>query len=141
MRKILLVCGLMLGGVVAAQEECSELFISEYVEGWSNNKALEIYNPTDQPIDLSEYVVVRYSNGAGFASSANAVQLSGTIQPYDVYVVVLDKRDPDGTGQEAPVWDELQAKADGFYCPNYNTSNAMYFNGNDAMTLEKGTVA
>lgn len=141
MRKILLVCGLMLGGVVAAQEECSELFISEYVEGRSNNKALEIYNPTNQAVDLSEYIVVRYSNGAGFATSANAVQLSGIIQPYDVYVVVLDKRDPNGTGQEAPVWDELQAKADGFYCPDYNTSNAMYFNGNDVVTLEKGTVA
>src|SRR5690554_5631413 len=141
MRKILLVCGLMLGGVVAAQEECSELFISEYVEGWSNNKALEIYNPTNQAVDLSEYIVVRYSNGASFASSANAVQLSGIIQPYSVYVAVIDKRDPDGTGQEAPVWDELQAKADGFYCPDYNTSNAMYFNGNDVVTLEKGTVA
>lgn len=141
MRKILLVCGLMLGGVVAAQEECSELFISEYVEGWSNNKALEIYNPTDQPIDLSEYVVVRYSNGAGFATNANAVQLSGTIQPYSVYVAVIDKRDPDGVGQEAPIWDELEAKADGFYCPVYSVSNAMYFNGNDAVSLEKGSLA
>lgn len=141
MRKILLVCGLLLSGVVAAQEECSELFISEYVEGWSNNKALEIYNPTDQPIDLSEYVVVRYSNGAMFASSANAVQLSGIIQPYSVYVAVIDKRDPDGIGQEAPVWDELEAKADGFYCPVYSVSNAMYFNGNDAVSLEKGSLA
>lgn len=141
MKKILLVFGLLLSGVVAAQDDCSEIFISEYVEGWSNNKALEIYNPTNQAIDLSEYIVVRYSNGAMFASSANAVQLSGTIQPYDVYVVVLDKRDPNGVSQEAPVWDELQAKADGFYCPVYTTSNAMYFNGNDVVTLEKGTVA
>lgn len=141
MRKILLVCGLMLGGVVAAQEECSELFISEYVEGWSNNKALEIYNPTNQAVDLSEYIVVRYSNGAMFASSANAVQLSGIIQPYSVYVAVIDKRDESGIGQEAPVWGELQAKADGFYCPVYSESNAMYFNGNDVVTLEKGTVA
>src|SRR5690554_5195559 len=141
MRKILLVCGLKLGGVVAAQEECSELFISEYVEGWSNNKALEIYNPTNQAVDLSEYIVVRYSNGASFASSANAVQLSGIIQPYSVYVAVIDKRDPDGIGQEAPVWDELEAKADGFYCPVYSVSNAMYFNGNDAVSLEKGSLA
>jgi hypothetical protein len=35
----------------------------------------------------------------------------------------------------------LQAKADGFYCPDYNVSNAMYFNGNDAVVLAKGTPA
>ena len=27
--------------------QCNDaLFISEYIEGWSNNKAIEIYNPT-----------------------------------------------------------------------------------------------
>src|SRR5690554_1098094 len=138
MKKVLLSLGLLLSASISAQD-CSELFISEYVEGWSNNKALEIYNPTSSPIDLSQYIVVRYSNGAGFADSEAAVQLSGTIAPYDVYVAVLDKREP-GTGQEAPVWDSLQAKADDFYCPDYDISKAMYFNGNDAVTLEKGTL-
>ena len=28
--------------------QCSELFISEYVEGYSNNKGVEIYNPTSE---------------------------------------------------------------------------------------------
>nr|WP_299205799.1 lamin tail domain-containing protein [uncultured Brumimicrobium sp.] len=140
MKKVLLSLGLLLSASISAQD-CSELFISEYVEGWSNNKALEIYNPTDQAIDLSDYIIVRYSNGATFAGAESAVQLSGTIAPNDVYVAVIDKRDPNGTGQEAPVWDSLQVKADGFYCPNYNVSKAMYFNGNDAVTLEKGTLA
>jgi len=27
-------------------QDCADLIISEVVEGWSNNKALEIYNPT-----------------------------------------------------------------------------------------------
>lgn len=142
MKKVLLSLGLLLTATVSAQTPpCSELFISEYVEGWSNNKAIEIYNPTNQAIDLSDYMLVRYSNGAGFAGSGSAVVLNGTIQPYDVYVAVLDKRDPNGTGQEAPIWDSLQARADGFYCPDYNVSKAMYFNGNDAVTLEKGTLA
>src|SRR5690554_1535366 len=140
MKKVLLSFGLLLSAAVSAQD-CNELFISEYVEGWSNNKALEIYNPTDQAIDLSDYIIVRYSNGSTFAGAESAVQLSGTIAPNDVYVAVIDKRDENGTGQEAPVWDSLQAKADGFYCPNYNVSKAMYFNGNDAVTLEKGTLA
>ena len=121
-------------------QDCAKIFISEYVEGWSNNKALEIYNPTSAPIDLSQYFVARYSNGATTATVANAVQLSGTVAAYDVYVAVLDKRDPNGVGQEAPIWDSLQARGDGFYSPVYNTSNAFYWNGNDAVMLAKGTL-
>ena len=126
--------------LTATAQNCSELFISEYVEGWSNNKALEIYNPTSNPINLSGYFVARYSNGATTATVANSVQLSGTIAAHDVYVAVLDKQDPLGTGQEAPIWDSLQARADGFYCPVYNTSNSFYWNGNDAVMLAKGTL-
>ena len=39
------------------------LFFSEYAEGSSNNKYLEIYNPTNADIDLSTYA---------FPSTANA---------------------------------------------------------------------
>ena len=42
--------------------------------------------------------------------------------------------------QEAPIWDSLQVRADQFYCPDYNTSNAFYWNGNDALALAKGSV-
>jgi hypothetical protein len=121
-------------------QDCAKIFISEYVEGWSNNKALEIYNPTATAIDLSQYFVARYSNGSTTATVANSVQLSGTVAPYDVFVAVLDKQDPNGTGQEAPIWDSLQVRGDGFYSPVYNTSNAFYWNGNDAIMLAKGTL-
>lgn len=140
MKRTLLVLGTIFAGATAFAQDCSDLFISEYVEGWSNNKALEIYNPTGGTIDLSQYMVIRYSNGATSATAANAVQLTGTIAAKDVYVAVIDKRDTAGTGQEAPVWDDLQAKADGFYCPDYNVSNAFYWNGNDAVVLAKGDV-
>ena len=139
MKKILLVFTLFVSFTNLAQD-CSELFISEYVEGWSNNKALEIYNPTSNSIDLSDYMIIRYSNGSTSASSGNAVQLTGSIGAHDVHVGVLEKLDPNGTGQEAPIWDSLQVKADAFYCPEYNTSNAWYFNWNDALVLAKGTV-
>ena len=33
----------------------AQLFFSEYAEGSSNNKYLEIYNPTDEVVDLSLY--------------------------------------------------------------------------------------
>lgn len=136
MKKALLFFGLLASTAYA--QDCSKIFISEYVEGWSNNKALEIYNPTNQAVDLSGYFVARYSNGSSSATVKNAVQLTGTIAPYDVFVAVLDKRDPAGSGQEAPVWDSLQVRADGFFSPVYNTSNAFYWNGNDAVVLAKG---
>ncbi|RYM34835.1 T9SS type A sorting domain-containing protein [Brumimicrobium glaciale] len=140
MKKILLSFGLLLSAAVSAQD-CDGLFISEYVEGWSNNKAIEIYNPTGSPINLNDYMLVRYSNGATFVGPESGVQLNGTIGAYDVYVAVIDKRDENGIGQEAPVWDSLQVRADGFYSPEYNVSKAMYFNGNDAMVLAKGTLS
>lgn len=138
MKKALLFLG-MLSSVAYAQD-CSKIFISEYVEGWSNNKALEIYNPTSQAVNLSEYFVARYSNGSSTATNANAVQLSGTVPAHGVFVAVLDKRDPNGTGQEAPIWDSLEVRADGFFSPDYNTSSAFYWNGNDAILLAKGTL-
>jgi len=138
MKKALLFLA-MLNGVVYAQD-CSKLFISEYVEGWSNNKALEIYNPTNTDINLSGYFVARYSNGSSSATNANAVQLSGTVPAHGVFVAVLDKRDPNGTGQEAPIWDSLEVRADGFFAPDYNVSNSFYWNGNDAVLLAKGTL-
>lgn len=165
---------------VAAQ--CDELFISGYVEGYGNNRALEIYNPTQSTVDLSQYSVGRFSNGS---TSLTAVQLpADMLQPYETYVVVLDKRDPNGIGLETPVWNgyegyepcideltglpeivdndtlycvqydttgvvlygdvyheelDLQGKANAFLCPVYDINNAMYFNGNDAVALIKGT--
>lgn len=126
----------MFFGIVVLSQECSDLFISEYVEGSGNNKAIELYNPTNGPINLGDYMLVRYSNG-GF--TPYSVELGGTIQPKSTYVVVLDKRDPNGTGQNVPVDTALQLKADTFLCPVYEVNRMMYFNGNDAVSLEKIT--
>ena len=146
--------------------QCNELFFSEYVEGWSNNKALEIYNPTAAAIDLSAYEIVRYSNGDVQAGTPQP--LEGTIAAYSTFVVGLDKRDPEGTGYDAPMWDgyytytdsitneevtiydensDLQSKIDfwangTYYSGTDADSSAMYpmalfFNGNDAVTLER----
>jgi predicted extracellular nuclease len=110
MKKALLFLGLL--SSVAQAQDCTKIFISEYVEGWSNNKALEIYNPSNVAVDLSEYFVARYSNGSASATVANAVQLSGTVPARGVFVAVLDKRDQAGTGQEAPILDSLEVRAD-----------------------------
>jgi hypothetical protein len=133
MKSILLSVLTVLSFTLNAQ--CDELFFSEYVEGWSNNKALEIYNPTDQDIDLANYRIDRYSNGSTSASANQKLVLNGTIRAKSVFVVVIDKRDPNGEGQEAPVWDDLQAKANAFFGSDYNVNNSLYFNGDDGVVL------
>lgn len=133
-------------------QDCSDIFISEYVEGSHMNKAIELYNPTNKSIELSDYSLHRYSNGGQTPSST---QLGGVIQPYSTYVIVVDKRDPNGTGTNVPVWngywnpvdalntdteyditEDLQSLADTFINEDYEVANTMYFNGNDAIVLE-----
>ena len=116
---------------------CSELFISEYVEGSRNNKALEIYNPTNETVDLSNYRVTRWQNGSASWTAQYSDKLSGTLAPKDVVVLVLDRRDTTQTGQDTPVVLSLRLKADLFLSKDYNTSFAMSFNGDDALSLDK----
>jgi hypothetical protein len=135
-KKIVIFCiTTMLTGFVSAQ--CNELFISEYVEGSRNNKALEIYNPTDKPVDLSQYRVTRWQNGSAAWTAQMSDALSGTLQPKDVAVLVLDRRDTTKTGQDTPVVLTLRLKADLFLSKDYNTSYSMSFNGDDAVSLDK----
>lgn len=55
----------------------SELYISEYYEGLSNNKFLEISNPTGSAISLSNYSIKKQANGSG--AWGNALTLTGSI--------------------------------------------------------------
>jgi len=119
-----------------AQQDCSDLFISEYVVGSGNNRALELYNPTQAAIDLSGYKVGRFRDGSG---TPMLVNLSGTIPSLGTYVIVVDKRDPNGTGFEESVDPALLAVADAFVNPVYvQADSPFYFNGDDAVPLIKG---
>ncbi|MES2762195.1 MAG: T9SS type A sorting domain-containing protein [Bacteroidota bacterium] len=145
MKKTLLSLSLIAVALVGKAQNCSDLFISEYVEGSGNNKAVEIYNPTPNAINTNNnYRLIRYNNGtsaaAGEANGQAMVNLGAhTIQSGEAWVIVIDKRDGSQPcpGQECAVSAALQAKADTFLCPDYNVSYAMYFNGNDALSLQK----
>src|SRR3972149_11126470 len=65
----------------------TELFFSEYIEGSSNNKALEIYNGTGAPVNLAAgaYNVQMFFNGS--ASAGLTINLTGTVAVGDVYVL------------------------------------------------------
>ena len=137
-KSLLFIISLFFSLAIFAQE-CSDLFISEYVEGSGNNKALEIYNPTNGDIDLSLYTIRRYSNGSPVFT--DEVQLSGTIQAYDVVVVTNGQTDSvwvsNGGYWSLPIDSVLYSLGDLHGSGIYPT--AMYFNGNDALTLEKIT--
>ncbi len=66
----------------------TDLLISEYVEGTSNNKALEFYNGTDAAISLDGYRVEISFNGS--TSVGNTIALVGEVVPGDVFVMADD---------------------------------------------------
>src|SRR4051812_32688074 len=53
-------------GAQAAAAAPTDVFFSEYIEGSSNNKALEIFNGTGAPVNLATggYAIKMYFNGA-----------------------------------------------------------------------------
>ncbi|TWX65294.1 ExeM/NucH family extracellular endonuclease [Colwellia demingiae] len=63
----------------------ADLFFSEYVEGSSFNKAIEIYNPTDSAISLENYQFKLYSNGS--LTATGTYTLTGEILANDVVVL------------------------------------------------------
>ncbi len=68
------------------------LFISEYAEGSSNNKYIEIYNPTSEAVDLADYMV-RGSNNGGDWKAERDLPLSGMLGAGEVYVISTDQAD------------------------------------------------
>ncbi|MDG2426394.1 MAG: lamin tail domain-containing protein [Flavobacteriales bacterium] len=101
---------------------CTDLFFSEYVDGSSFNKGLEIYNPSvSQAADLGEYLVETYNNGSSTAN--HTLQLSGTLQPSEVFTIV------NGGATVA-----LSSLADVF-------DDVTLYNGNDVTLLKRnGTI-
>jgi endonuclease I len=63
----------------------SDLIISEYIEGSSYNKALELANFTGADVSLSDYSLKKQTNGSG--SWGSEYTLSGTLADEDVFVI------------------------------------------------------
>ena len=61
------------------------LFFSEYVEGSGDNKALEIYNACDEPVDLSNYEISTFVNGS--TDPRFSFVPSGILAPGEVIVI------------------------------------------------------
>lgn len=121
----------------------TDLIISEYVEGWGNNKVIELYNPTNTGINLKDYVIKRYSNGSTSASSDYTVAMPDKVlEPYKTFVITQDKRESAGTvpADDSPIWAQVEARADYFVPSDYGSgegTKCIHWNGDDAVTLEK----
>lgn len=79
---------LVSAGSALAQQS---LFFSEYIEGSSNNKALEIYNPTSETLDLSDYMVLRSNNGN--ATWQDTLRMEGMLASGEVYIIANPSAD------------------------------------------------
>jgi len=134
---LLLMTALLVMSVNAQITNCSDLFFSEYVEGSSQNKAIEVYNPTDAAIDLSNYTIERYSNGATNNSSGGVTNLTGMVASGDVFVLTNGETDIASTfGYCDPALVALGDMAE----PNGSYPTPMHMNGNDAIVLTNNGV-
>lgn len=102
----------------------TDLYFSEYIEGSSNNKVLEITNATGASVALATYSVKKQTNGAGAWSAG--ITLSGTLANTGKFVLVNSSI---ATGCYATASANISSAA-----------TEMTFNGNDAVGLFKNGV-
>ncbi|MEL0634290.1 ExeM/NucH family extracellular endonuclease [Pseudoalteromonas carrageenovora] len=95
----------------------ADLIISEYIEGSSNNKAIELYNNADTEISLEGYTLGLYSNGS--SSVGNSIDLTGTLGANTTYII----SNPSAAAAILDIAD--------------TTSTVTYYNGDDGLVLTK----
>lgn len=111
----------------------SEPLLSEMVEGSGHDKGFEIFNPSDAPINLSQYTIKRYKNGL-LTDAGNTFQMANVeLAPGAVWVVINGKMDDSPT--DPATSQVLQGLADELTHGTY--PDPAYLNGNDAITIEK----
>ena len=97
-------------------ETKTDLMISKYVEGSLYNRALELYNRTDESLDLSDYKVLIYQDGSNTPSIT--IQLEGVLEAKSTYVISYTESEQ-----------EILDKAD-------FVTNQLDFNGNDTIAIQ-----
>ena len=105
----------------AAAQPCTEPFISEYVEGSSNTKALEIFNPRSTPLNMAGYSLKAYNNGGLTVSNFFNFPANVTIPAGGVFTIA-----------------NSQAAA-AFLAVADTVSTITFYNGDDAIVLFKNT--
>ncbi|GEL78434.1 thermonuclease family protein [Tenuibacillus multivorans] len=115
---------MLLGMTHLSADTHDDLIISEYIEGSSYNKAIELYNGTGETIDLADYSIVSFTNGASQEPGdgyANELDLEGELDPGETSVMAHSDADQ-------AILDHADVSGNSFV---YN------FNGDDAIVLFK----
>lgn len=97
----------------------AQLMFSQYIDGSSNRKGLEIYNPDGSTVNLADYEIQQFTNGSTTKSAAFPLQ--GTLASKTKYVI-----------GRSELQTEIGSKVD--------QVAGLSFNGDDALVLlYKGT--
>lgn len=104
---------------LGATTAMADLYFSEYVEGSSNNKALEIYNNSTSEVNLTGYKVEMYFNGS--TSAGLTINLTGAVPAQGVFVLAHSSANS-----------TILASAN-------QTNGAGWYNGDDAILLKNGS--
>ena len=108
--------------------ECiaNAVFITEYVEGSSYNKAIEIYNGSKSPVNLSNFTIQQANNGKDWGTTNYVYSFPDSVQLNSGALYVVCKS---GAGSE------LSAK-----CDDTALSGSTFdFNGDDGIALFEGS--
>ena len=111
---ILTITATVFFSLMGSAQVCN-LFFSEYLEGSSNNKAIEVYNPLNVTVNLTDYTIYRYNNGS--PTPTDSLFPQGTLAPGAVFVA----GNPSAVAGILAVSDTLHT--------------ITFFNGDDAMEL------
>ncbi|GAB4427688.1 MAG: hypothetical protein OHK0039_46070 [Bacteroidia bacterium] len=111
---LLLLVGMMLA-LSSAWGQCTDLFFSEYIEGSGNSKAVELYNPTSAPVNLTDYKLLRFNNGS--TTPTDSLFPQGVLAAQGVFVIGNSSADP-----------AVLAVSD-------TTHSLTFYNGDDALAL------
>ncbi|WP_066321125.1 DUF4350 domain-containing protein [Bacillus sp. FJAT-29814] len=105
-------------GKVSASPSGDNVVISQVYGGGGNGTAgtsnaatynkdfVELYNPTDQPINMENWQIQYGSSTGAFSSSSNAAAINGTIPAHGYYLIVMSGG---ATGAEIPVAADMTA--------------------------------
>ena len=104
-----------------SNNEVINLYFSEYAEGSSNNKYVEIYNASSMSVDLSNYQIKGTNNGTAWGDNGEReLSLTGTLASNSVYITSTDAADQ-----------SILNKAD----LSLPYESPVHYNGNDAIGI------